>query len=160
MATSGSFRKAAPFGEGLRAFCETHATENTNMQPHEISAHHIADALETIARELRAIQPIFEPASLVGETPNDKARRHIDANMSNWIPGLNSADKLEWTAMAVRSVVPFVPLDDDQKQELFEQTSEELADMSTRDRARDYMDVPDWQLRADYDERQEQEGDD
>lgn len=109
------------------------------MTEQEIAAHRVADALRIIAEclprlsveQLNAYHPDaakFQPQ--VAEVYKERAAR-LDAS------------------------VPFQPLTDVEKQELFEQVQEELADESTRDRARDYMDEPEWVLRDDYDSRKQ-----
>lgn len=110
------------------------------MEDHAIAAHHIADALGTIADNMPRLTP--EQFSLLTDG--------LGPEFTKAMVWLRSTE-----AVRIRNTAPFQPLDDDERQWLFEEVQSELSDMSTRDQAREYLDKPEWMLRADYDDRQE-----
>lgn len=110
------------------------------MTPHDIAAHRIADALRTIAMELTNASEDVWRAYCPG---SERIKPEY-------------VEMLVTKAEAIEATAPFTPLTDDEKQQLFEWAQEELADESVRDRARVYLDVPEWQLKADMDDRIEE----
>lgn len=115
------------------------------MQPHEIAAHRIADAFETIAREVLLI--------------NDEQLNtlfhvfHGHGDFRRIVAAAYAA-----TAERYRATAPFVPCTEMELALMNAQVVEEYADQSTRDMVRDHFDRPDWQLRAEWDDRCEWDG--
>lgn len=92
------------------------------MQPHEISAHRVIDALNVIHREWSTLTPEARMALLRAFNPSGAA--------------------IDTAATSLTEQHPFEPITDEEKQAVFENLCEASAELSTKDIAE--MQVYDW----------------
>lgn len=109
------------------------------MDKHDIAAHKIADAFDTIAAEFANLP--------------DEERKALAVAFS--LTELSLSNSFSILAGMHRRKHPFEPVSEDEKQTLFEQVYEEMCDMPPKDHAWAYMEMEDWQMRAEIDDRAE-----
>lgn len=118
------------------------------MEDHHIAAHRVADALRVLAECLPKLSA--------------QASDHVYA----LVEGAQTATEGGWgetlvaVAECVEETAPFVPLTDAEKRDLFAAVYDEMCDLTSKDHTRTYMDMAEWQLRLEKDQRDEMERDD
>jgi hypothetical protein len=107
------------------------------MDPHTISARKIADALTTIHREYSTLLP-------------------IDRVFVAGVFSLNEASfdaRIDYMATVLEKLHPVEPVSGPELQELCDAVVDELNDKSTHEHLEDWLDQPEWMLRAEIDDR-------
>lgn len=111
------------------------------MNNHDIAAHKIAEHLRAIA-------------VLLAEASEDAWRAYCPGSERIKPEYL---EMLITKAAAIEATAPFEPVSDERKQEIFEQVIEEVSDLSTKDIARNFLDLTEAMWRVESDEREEME---
>lgn len=105
------------------------------MQPHEVSAHIVIDALNTIHREWSTLTPEARMALLRAFNPS----------------GADLDTAIDAAISSLTEQHPFEPVTDEQKQEIFENLCEASAELSTKDIAEMHVrDWNEWAWRCEY----------
>ena len=109
------------------------------MTPNEISAHRVADALTAIHREWSTLSPNMRTALAVAFSLNQATFEQ----------------SIDLLASTIERLHPFEPISEAERVALAEEVVEELADMSTHEQVEDWLEQPEWQLRAEIEDRRD-----